>query len=178
GSLLGATGGRQCWCRFRSDHRENAQKAGCGDARLHSVVTLASKHFPDGRSCTDTNIAFLKLRRGGRLAGLVSGIGVRTNSRIAQGQVVDYSTYNDRDTNVGNSPIESGLVLLEVANCSCDRRQPHGSTTGQQKSMDRVNWTHGLKEDSQMRAGRGAVVIDARGSFAFEKQRGATCGPP
>src|SRR5437879_12474060 len=51
------------------------QKAGCGDARLHSVVTLASKHFPDGRSCTDTNIAFLKLRRGGRLAGLVSEIG-------------------------------------------------------------------------------------------------------
>src|SRR2546426_12813286 len=26
--------------------------------------------------------------------------------------------------------------------------------------------------------GRGAVVIDACGSFAFEKQRGATCGPP
>jgi len=26
--------------------------------------------------------------------------------------------------------------------------------------------------------GRGAVVIDACGSFAFEKQRGATCGSP
>src|ERR1041384_418743 len=118
------------------------------------------------------------MRRGGCLAGFVSGVGVRTNSRISQGQVVDYSTYNDRDTNVGNSPIESGLVLLEVANCSCDRRQPHGSTSGQQKSMDHVNWTHGLKEDSQMRAGRRAVVIDACSSFAFEKQRGATCGPP
>ena len=144
-------------------------KAGCGKAGLHSLVTIAYEHFSDRRPCTGTNVAFFKLHRGGRLAGLVSGVCVRANSRISQCQVVNHGAHNNRNANLGDSPIESDLVLLEVANRPCDRRQAHGSSPGQQNSVNRVNWTHGLKQDTQMRARCRAVVVHTCGSLALEK---------
>src|SRR5438132_333711 len=69
----------------RADHDVTKPKAGSGEAGLHSVVTLAPKHFPHGRSRTDTHVAFLKLACGGRLASLEEGnVGVGAGATVGK----------------------------------------------------------------------------------------------
>ena len=72
----------------------------------------------------------------------------------------------------GRLPVFAALPV-EAAKGARHRRQSHGTSPGEQHSVDRLDRTHGLEEHAEVGARSGAIVVDAGGRLALEEQRRA-----
>src|SRR5439155_20134691 len=99
---------------------------------------------------------------GGRLTRAIGLVGTDADPAVADRQIVDDGSDDDRHTDVRYAPVIPDALLLEETNDSGGRPQSHGSAACQQDTMNWIERTYGL----QYHAGRfprpRAVVVHSR----------------
>ena len=112
-----------------------------------------------------------------RRAGLVGGLGIRPDARIADREIVDHRRDDDGDAQVGRAPVEADLVLLEIAEHAAVGVQREDAAAGEKERVDLLHRAHRLQHHDLRFARRRAVVVDAGGNGRIEEDRGAAGRP-
>ena len=161
----------------RSDHDAAKTNRRGADAALHAGHTAGHEHLAHRGAGTCADASFSDRAAGGRLTRAIGLVGTDANPAIADRQIVDDGSDDDRHTDVRYAPVIPDALLLEETNDSGGRAQSHGSAACQQEAMNVIERTDGLQHHAERFPRRRAVVVRSGGRRLVE-QDGGTSGRP
>src|SRR5207237_7444820 len=129
--------------RERGDDDVAQSEAGAAEAALHAAGGLRAQHSSNRRTGARPDVAFRDGAAGRRLARLVGGLGIRTDPRIAEREVVDHGARDDRDSYVA-APVESAPLILEIANHPGVSGQSELTASAQEQPVNGLDGADGL----------------------------------